>query len=56
MTEAEKTAHIEVDEKLQGVEDRVDAADGAGSPAIKPLKDLGENGKPTSATQPNRRT
>lgn len=54
----EKTAHIEpsrhstdeVDEFLDMVEDNVDDAPGAGSPAIKPNKDLDEDGKaPTDA-------
>ncbi len=48
------TAHIEpsqhstkeVDEKLRQVEREVDRRDGAGSPAIKPNKDLHEDGTP----------
>ena len=54
-------AHIEpsehstdqVDEFLRHVEGHVDAAPGAGSPAIKPNKALGEDGKPESDTQDN---
>ena len=50
----EKTAHIEpsrhstkeVDDKLRQVERNVDSRKGAGSPAIKPNKDLGDDGKP----------
>ena len=48
------TAHIEpslhstkeVDEKLRQVEREVDRRDGAGSPAIKPNKDLNADGTP----------
>ncbi len=55
MTQQE-TAHIEpsrhstkeVDEKLRQVERNIDSRDGAGSPAIKPNKDLGEDGKPVT--------
>ena len=43
----------EVDEFLRHVEDHVDAAPGAGSPAIKPTTILGEDGKPASDTQDN---
>ena len=57
----EATAHIEpsrhstdeVDEFLKHVEDHVEDAAGAGSPAIKPNKDLREDGKPDSSTQDN---
>jgi len=63
MTEA-VTAHIEpsrhstpqVDEKLREVENKIDHAAGAGSPAIKPNKALGEDGKPTTDTQKNERS
>lgn len=59
----EHPAHIEpsehstseVDEKLREVENKVDIAPGAGSPAIKPNKDLREDGKPVSETPENPR-
>ena len=44
----------EVDEFLRHVEGNVDVSKGAGSPAIKPNKDLGEDGKPITETQDNR--
>ncbi len=55
------SAHIEpskhsteqVDEFLRQVEDNVDTSNGAGSPAIKPNKNLGEDGKPCTDTQEN---
>lgn len=55
MTQQE-TAHIEpsrhstkeVDEKLRQVERNIDSRDGAGSPAIKPIKDPGDDGKPVT--------
>ena len=43
----------EVDTFLDHVEDHVQHATGAGSPAIKPNKALGEDGKPVSDTQDN---
>lgn len=54
----EQTAHIQpsrhsteqVDEFLRHVEGHVDTEHGAGSPAIKPNKDLGEDGKPKVET------
>ena len=57
----EKTAHIEpskhstdeVDEFLDMVEDNVDDAPGAGSPAIKPNTNLDDDGKPISDTPKN---
>lgn len=57
----DKSAHIEpsthstdeVDEFLRHVENNVDISKGAGSPAIKPNKDLGEDGKPVTDTQDN---
>lgn len=57
----EAAAHIEpsrhstdqVDEFLKHVEEHVADAQGAGSPAIKPNKALGEDGKPDSDTQDN---
>ena len=57
----EQPAHIEpsrhsteeVDEFLRHVEGRVDVSRGAGSPAIKPNKDLGEDGKPNTDTPNN---
>lgn len=59
----EKTAHIEpskhstdeVDEFLNMVEDNVDVAPGAGSPAIKPSTNLDDDGKPTTDTPKNPR-
>ena len=56
-----QTAHIEpsehstdeVDEFLQQVEGKVDITRGAGSPAIKPNKDLGHDGKPATDTPQN---
>lgn len=50
------TSHIEpsehstenVDEFLRHVEKNVDAAEGAGSPAIKPNKELDADGKPVT--------
>jgi hypothetical protein len=57
----ERTAHIEpskhsteeVDEFLRHTEGNVDVSKGAGSPAIKPIVDLGEDGKPKSETPRN---
>ncbi|HSV70153.1 MAG TPA: hypothetical protein VLI72_08575 [Methylibium sp.] len=57
------TAHIEpsehstdeVDAFLRQVEGRVGPAQGAGSPTIKPNKDLGEDGKPITETPENPR-
>jgi len=57
-----QTAHIEssrhstkeVDEKLRQVERNIDSRDGAGSPAIKPNKDLDGDGKPV-VDGPNKR-
>jgi hypothetical protein len=57
----EKTAHIEpskhstdeVDEFLERVEDNVDDAPGAGSPAIKPNPNLDDDGKPTTDAPKN---
>ena len=54
----QQPAHIEpsrhstkqVDEFLRHVEDGVDVSRGASSPAIKPNKDLGEDGKPNTDT------
>lgn len=59
----EKTAHIElsrhstdeVDEFLDMVEDNIEDAPGAGSPAIKPNPDLDDDGKPTTDTPKNPR-
>lgn len=59
----EHPAHIEpsehstaeVDEKLEQVEGNVDVERGAGSPAIKPNKDLREDGKPDTETPENPR-
>lgn len=54
----EQSAHIEpskhstdeVDEFLRHVESGVHTEQGAGSPAIKPNKALGEDGKPETET------
>jgi len=59
----QQSAHIEpsrhstdeVDEFLRHVEGNVDTTKGAGSPAIKPNKNLGEDGKPVTETQDNKR-
>ena len=58
---SEKTVHIEpskhstdeVDEFLNMVEDNVDDAPGAGSPAIMPNTNLDDDGKPTTGTPKN---
>jgi hypothetical protein len=54
MSSPKTTAHIEpsrhstpeVDELLRHIEANVDVSKGAGSPAIKPNKELSEDGKP----------
>lgn len=59
-----RTSHIEpsihstpeVDEFLEERDENIDEAEGAGSPAIKPNKDLGDDGKPVSDTPKNPRT
>ncbi len=51
--EPSKHSTVEVDEFLRHVENNVDTSKGAGSPAIKPNKDLGEDGKPVTETQDN---
>lgn len=59
----EQSAHIEpsehstdeVDEFLRHVEDNVDVSRGAGSPAIKPNKDLRDDGTPATDTPKNPR-
>ena len=43
----------EVDDFLDMVEDNIDNSPGAGSPAIKPNKALGEDGKPATENQDN---
>jgi hypothetical protein len=53
--EPSKHSTPEVDEKLAQVQDKVDHAPGAGSPAIKPNKELGEDGKPETETPENPR-
>ncbi len=45
----------EVDAFLDMVEGNVDVTRGAGSPAIKPNKDLDEDGKPSTDTPKNPR-
>jgi len=45
----------EVDAFLDMVEDNVDVSQGAGSPAIKPNKDLDDAGKPLTDTPKNPR-
>lgn len=57
----QQTAHIEqsrhstkeVDEKLRQVERNIDRRDGAGSPAIKPVKGLDGDGKPVTDVRKN---
>ena len=44
--EPSRHSTAEVDEFLRHVESHIDPAVGAGLPAIKPNKDLGEDGKP----------
>jgi hypothetical protein len=53
----EPSAHStdEVDAFLRQVESNVDPDQGAGSPAIKPNKDLREDGKPDTETPENPR-
>lgn len=46
----------EVDDFLDMVEDNIERLPGAGSPAIKPNKDLGDDGKPKTETQNNAST
>ena len=43
----------EVDAILEQVEVNVDTTPGAGSPAIKPNKDLSDDGKPVTETPKN---
>ena len=50
MTATNPNAHIEASEHST---EEVDEGRGAGSPAIKPNKDLGEDGKPVTDTQDN---
>lgn len=45
----------EVDKKLETVEDKVADKPGAGSPAIKPNRNLDEDGKPDVDTPDNPR-
>ena len=51
--EPSKHSTDEVDDFLDMVEDNIDSSPGAGSPAIKPNKDLGEDGKPATENQDN---
>ena len=51
--EPSKHSTDEVDDFLDMVEDNLDSSPGAGSPAIKPNKDLGEDGKPATENQDN---
>ena len=53
--EPSRHSTVEVDEKLREVEDKVDRGVGAGSPAIKPNKELRDDGKPASDTPENPR-
>ena len=53
--EPSKHSTDEVDEFLREVEDKVDDAPGAGSPAIKPNKNLRDDGTPVSDTPKNPR-
>lgn len=58
-----RTTHIEpsthstpeVDEFLEERDENIDRAEGAGSPAIKPNKDLDDDGKPITDTPENPR-
>jgi hypothetical protein len=60
----EPPAHIEpsrhttdeVDEFLRHVESHVDVSQGAGSPAIKPIKELSDDGKPANDQPRNPKT
>lgn len=60
-TTTQPAAHIEpsehstdeVDGFLEMVEENIEQMPGAGSPAIKPNKALGEDGKPDDANQPH---
>lgn len=51
--EPSKHSTDEVDAFLRQVEGNVDTSRGAGSPAIKPNKDLGDDGKPVTDTSAN---
>jgi hypothetical protein len=46
----------EVDDFLDLVQENVDSTPGAGSPSIKPNKNLGDDGKPVTTTQDNAST
>jgi hypothetical protein len=46
----------EVDEFLRHVEANVDDSKGAGSPAIKPIKELSDDGKPDNDLPRNPKT
>lgn len=54
--EPSKHSTDEVDDFLDMVEDNIERVPGAGSPAIKPNKELGEDGKPKTKTQRNAST
>jgi len=54
--EPSKHSTDEVDEFLRHVEGNVDVNRGAGSPAIKPNKDLRDDGKPATDTPENPKT
>ena len=53
--EPSKHSTDQVDAFLEMVEDNVDAADDAGSPAIMPNTNLGDDGKPITDTPKNPR-
>ena len=53
--EPSKHSTDEVDEFLRHVESHIDPSKGAGSPAIKPNKELDSDGKPESETPRNPR-
>ena len=57
-THIEPSAHStdEVDDFLEMVEDNLHRTPGASTPAIKPNKDLGDDGKPITETQDNAST
>jgi hypothetical protein len=46
--EPSKHSTTQVDEFLDMVEGNIESAPGAGSPAVKPVKDVDEEGKPAT--------
>ena len=55
-TKPSKHTTDEVEKFLNMVEDNIDDAAGAGSPAIMPNKDLGDDGKPITGIPKNPNT